>query len=181
MGCPGVWFVSFLIRKRDHKDTNSKYKEQVTPNPSNLMGQSNPLASLLPSINTQGSSVFPSMPSGSNLNPDRLREMLDQMRSIMSPEHEPPTPFSIPNSPYGVPMASMRAPPPLYGMSPMGPVATPPLDPPAVRFAGQLTTLEEMGFSDRPKNIRALLAAVCWFLFLWKLQDSKRLTFHVLD
>ena len=35
----------------------------------------------------------------------------------------------------------------------------PPLSDPQVRFASQITTLEDMGFTDKAKNIKALLAA----------------------
>lgn len=44
----------------------------------------------------------------------------------------------------------------------MNPVSTTPAqtssEPPEQRFASQITQLEEMGFSERDRNVRALLA-----------------------
>ncbi len=39
----------------------------------------------------------------------------------------------------------------------------PPMDPPEVRFASQLQSMSDMGFTDQQKNIRALLASVKYY------------------
>jgi ubiquilin len=45
-----------------------------------------------------------------------------------------------------------------FGMTPPSTINTTPSQPPEQRFASQITQLEEMGFSERDRNVRALLA-----------------------
>jgi ubiquilin len=97
-------------------------------------------------------------PSGTNspplwMNPDfmqfsmRMQQMMQQQQQ-QQPQTEgagntTSTPFPMFNP---------------FGMTPPSSTNTTPSQPPEQRFASQITQLEEMGFSERDRNVRALLA-----------------------
>jgi ubiquilin len=93
-------------------------------------------------------------PSGANspplwMNPDfmqfsmRMQQMMQQPQTEGGAGNTTSTPFPMFNP---------------FGMTPPSATHTTPSQPPEQRFASQITQLEEMGFSERDRNVRALLA-----------------------
>jgi ubiquilin len=82
----------------------------------------------------------------------------------------PPLPFGLLN-----PFMNMNIQSPLMPVSTSTAVQQPAnQEPPEVRFSKQLSELEEMGFTDRQTNIRALLASVLFLIVCINLIVGRR-------
>jgi ubiquilin len=95
----------------------------------------------------------------------QLFEQMQQLQAAMGGFPQP-SPFAMPPI---IPAATSPL-TPAAGSSMAAAATTPAADvePPEVRFKDQLKSMEEMGFTDKSKNIKALLAAVsCYFRYNW--------------
>lgn len=87
------------------------------------------------------------------MNPDFMQFSMRMQQMMQQQQQQPQTEGAAGNT-TSTPFPMFNP----FGMTPPSSTNTTPSQPPEQRFASQITQLEEMGFSERDRNVRALLA-----------------------